>query len=287
MELIKKISFVSAVFAAFAMLSCAAPRIYTTQKTIPLEERIVDYVGGHSLPAKKFLAEKVKEHSIVILADIHARQILPFLEVTKPVVREEKLLIEAIPELKEAGLKYLALETTEAGLSCIKTYIKTGVKIRDFIERESKFKWGAEALYAWIDVIRMAMDCGLEVVPIDDKTDNRDSYMVEKVREVMYKDKDAKMLIHIGMGHAIEEALPQKKSLARILDEEFDSYSILSEPLTLTGMNLPQEVYSTKYPIGFDVDGGPVAELNSHEYFKNYGDAFDGIIVFPEEEEII
>lgn len=281
MGLIRKLGFVPAIFAAFTMLSCAAPRIYTPPKTLPLEERIVNYVGENSLPAKKFLVEKVKEHGIVILADIHAREILPHLEGVKPIIREEKLLKEAIPELKEAGLKYLALETTEAGLSCIKTYIRIGVKTRDFIERESKFKWGAETLYSWIDVIRTAMDYRLEVVPVDVyRENNRDSGMAEKVREIM-SNKNAKMLIHVGMGHAIEEASSQKKSLARILDKEFDSYSILSEPIDLVNLNLPQEVYSTKYPIGFDVDGCPVAELNSGEYFKNYGDAFDGVIVFP------
>lgn len=282
MGLIRKLGFVPAIFAAFAVLSCAAPRIYTSQKTLPLEERIIEYVGKNSLPAKKFLVEKVKEHSIVILADIHARQILPHLEVVKPIIREEKLLKEAIPELKEAGLKYLALETTEEGLSCIKTYIRIGVKTRAFTERESKFKWGTQALYAWIDAIHTAMDYGLEIVPIDVYGKNdRDSYMAEKVREIMSNDRDAKMLIHVGMCHAIEEMSSQRKSLARILDKEFDSYSILSEPIDLINLNLPQEVYNTKYPIGFDIDGSPVSELNSGEIFENYGDAFDGVIVFP------
>ena len=105
--------------------------------------------------------------------------------------------------------------------------------------------------------------------------------------KTMHSNKDAKMLVFIGGVHTLEGKLKMYAmadlqsyhSLGGLLDEEFNSYSIISEPMSEG--NLPKEVYSTTEAVGFDVDKGPVKDLEGINAFNTYGETFDGVIVFP------
>jgi len=299
-KICKKIGLVSVVLASFLTLSWAPSKANIKPVVPSLEERAVQYVKRNAISGKEFLINKVKENRITIFGEVHG--MINFGkkdgELIESVVREERLLADSIPELKAVGLKYLAVEMSEEYGPSIENYIKTGVKDVHFEKVEQAFLWGDKAFYTWIDAVRTAMNNRLEMVYIDTSAviedmeagDYRDAYMARKVKEVFEKDKEAKMLTHIGALHAVEKgfsknyqmAFETPKTLAEILSKDFDCYSILAEPFFILG-NLPKELYRTDKIVGFDVDESPMADLKGRQGFDNYGDAFDGIIIFPKE----
>jgi len=291
MKWAKKLGIVSILLVSLAMPGYAASEVNKT----PLETRIVNYVKQRAIPAKQFLIEKVKENKITLLADIHGN-------VKKdkviPIMREENLLINSIKGLKDVGLTHLAVELPEDEAKlCIEKYVKTGIKNEAFKAYERNWFWGEEDFHRNVDVIRLAIEKGIDVVYIerprsyirkgDRFEDSRDKYMAKKVGEIMHENKNAKMLIFIGGVHTLEGKLKMYAmadlqsyhSLGGLLDKEFGSYSIISEPMPEG--NLPKEVYSTTEAVGFDVDKGPVKDLEGVNAFNTYGETFDGVIVFP------